>query len=181
MTAEALRYRWSPAEFLRAWDAGVFDHRVELVEGEVWPVPIGDWHGATTARVLRALPNDRFVVTTATLPTGASLPDPDCWVRPATAAPVAAISGRLSSWRAQDVLLVVEVADETEAADLGVKARLYARAGYACYWVVTRAGIAEHTDPAPDGYRAVRLHRPEERIALRHAGTDLRVAALIQP
>lgn len=38
------------AEIVReAWEAGAFDHRVELVEGEVWPVVIGDWHGETLA------------------------------------------------------------------------------------------------------------------------------------
>ena len=28
-------YRWSIGEFLRAWEAGAFDHRVELIEGQI--------------------------------------------------------------------------------------------------------------------------------------------------
>lgn len=179
--SEALRYRWTEREFLRAWEAGVFEGRVELVDGAVWPVPIGLWHGDTTARLLRALPNDRFVVTTSPLPTAGSVPDPDCWVRPAGAPPTSALSSRVSGWRASDVLLVVEVADETLAADLGIKARLYAAAGYAVYWVVTRDGIVEHTEPHLGGYATVRTFPSDGAVPLRYAGISLSVADLIAP
>lgn len=33
MTQAALAYRWSQSEFVRAWEAGAFDHRVELING----------------------------------------------------------------------------------------------------------------------------------------------------
>jgi hypothetical protein len=56
MASAALTDRFTPEEFVRAWDAGAFSTRVELVEGEVWPVPIGDWRGDTTGRITRALP-----------------------------------------------------------------------------------------------------------------------------
>lgn len=177
--SEALRYRWTTREFLRAWEAGVFEGRVELVDGEVWPVPIGLWHGDTTARLLRALPNDRFVVSTSSLPTSGSVPDPDCWVRAAAAAPADALTPRLSTWRPEDVLLVVEVADETVEADLGVKARLYAAAGYPVYWVVTRDGVVEHTQPALLGYGTVRTFGRDDDLPVRHAGTSLRVGELV--
>lgn len=179
--SEALRYRWTEREFLRASEAGVFEGRVELVDGDVWPATIGLWHGDTTARLLRALPNDRFVVTTSSLPTAGSVPDPDCWVRRVGANPTGALSARVSGWRAQDVLLVVEVADETLVADLGVKARLYAAAGYPVYWVVTREGIVEHTEPRLDGYRSVRTFEPMDTIPVRHADMTLAVAELLAP
>lgn len=175
----ALQYPWTTREFLRAWEAGVFEQRVELVDGEVWPVPIGLWHGDTTARLMRSLPNDRFVVTTSSLPTSGSVPDPDCWVRAAGAAPAAAVSPRLVAWRPEDVLLVVEVADETVEADLGVKARLYAAAGYQVYWVATRDGIVEHTDPGLVGYGTVRTFGAGTEIPVRHAGSALLVADLL--
>ncbi|MEU1957765.1 hypothetical protein [Nocardia sp. NPDC019255] len=41
MTEASIAYRWTRSEFLHAWEAGAFDHRVELVEGELWPVVIG--------------------------------------------------------------------------------------------------------------------------------------------
>jgi hypothetical protein len=175
----ALAYHWSRDEFVRASEAGVFDRRVELVDGEVWPVVIGSWHGDATIRIAKALPNGRATVTTASLPTGESLPDPDCWVRPSDAAPAGSVGARLLAWDAADVLLVVEVADETVTQDLGVKARLYGRAGYAVYWVVTPEVIYEHTDPGPQGYRVRIEHRRGDRIPVGYAGTDLSVDELL--
>lgn len=72
-------------------------------------------------------------MTTATLPTGESLPDPDCWVRREDAKPVGLVGSRLSVWAPSDVLLVVEVSDETMLYDLEIKAKLYGQAGYCAY------------------------------------------------
>jgi hypothetical protein len=77
-------YRWSLGEFIRAWKADVFDRRVGLVDGEIWPVVIGGWHGDTTIRLARRLPESGVTITSATQPAGDSLPDPDCWVRKKT-------------------------------------------------------------------------------------------------
>src|SRR5262245_27168173 len=145
MSVAPLAYRWSASEFLRAWEAGVFDHRVELVDGEVWPVVIGSWHGDTVVQVAAMLRRPGVRVTAATLPTGDSWPHPDCWVRRAGAEPVGAVGTRMQVWDPADVLLVVEVSDETMLADLEIKARLYGRAGYPVYWVVTPDVIYEHT------------------------------------
>lgn len=181
MAVASTPYRWRIEEFLRAWEAGVFDSRVELVDGEVWPVPIGTWHGDTAARLMRALPNDDHRVTTASLPTGDSLPDPDCWVRVASAQPAGRLSERLLAWSPADVVLVIEVADETVDQDLGPKALLYARAGYGCYWAVTRDGIYEHCDATEAGYLTRRLHRRGERLTVRYAGVDIAVDDLLAP
>lgn len=181
MASAASTYRFTPEEFARAWDAGAFSTRVELVEGEVWPVSIGDWHGDTTGRIMRALPDDRFVVTTASLITGDSVPDPDCWVRAPDAQPVGRLGARLPRWDPADVLLVVEVADETLAQDLGTKAGVYGRAGFAVYWAATREGIVEHTEPTPHGYRTRITYRPGETIPVRYAGLELAVDDLLAP
>jgi hypothetical protein len=98
-------YRWSRSEFLRAFEAGAFDHRVELVNSQVWPVVVGSWHGVTVAAIIAALPRAKAKVTTETLPCGESLPDPDCWVRRAGATSAGKLGGRLSVWSADDVLL----------------------------------------------------------------------------
>lgn len=167
-----VRYQWRLGEFLAAWEAGAFDGRAELVDGEVWAVPIGDWHGDTAARVLRALPNDRFQVTTSSLPAGDSLPDPDCWVRRADATPHARLSSRLLRWLPTDVLLVVEVSDETVEHDLGEKALLYARASFARYWAVTRDGVYDHSDPGTAGYQRRLLYPPGAHIPVPY-GDDI--------
>ncbi|MEV4754669.1 Uma2 family endonuclease [Micromonospora sp. NPDC049559] len=181
MDRPVLAYRWSQSEFVRAWEAGAFDHPVELVEGEIWPVVIGSWHGDTVGEILARLPRSGVRVTTATLPTGQSLPDPDCWVRQADADPRGTIGSRLSIWDARDVLLVVEVADETTIQDLNVKAKLYGQAGYPVYWVVTQEAIYEHTEPSSTGYRKRVEYRLGERIPVPYANTELAVDNLIAP
>ncbi|MEV6277199.1 Uma2 family endonuclease [Nocardia sp. NPDC051832] len=179
MTEASIAYRWTREEFLRAWEAGAFDHRVEFIEGEVWSVVIGDWRGFTTGRILRALPGDGFQVTTATLPTGESLPDPDCWVLRDDAEPVDTVGTKVSVWAPADVVLVVEVSDETVMQDLGIKARMYGRAGYSVYWVVTKEVIFEHTEPTPNGYRTRREYRAGEHIPVHYADTALPVSDVL--
>ncbi len=180
-TTEPLRYRWTRDEFVRAWEAGAFDRRVELVEGEVWEVPIGLWHGRMTGRVVRALPGGGVEVMMASLPAGDSLPDPDCWVLRAGASPTGSIGRRLAFWQPTDVLLVVEVSDESIVQDLGVKAKLYGRAGYGVYWVVTPDAIYEHTNPTSSGYRTRVVYEAGERIPVGYAGTELEVSSLLAP
>lgn len=183
MVATTLSFRWTLNEYLHAWEAGVFDNRrAELVEGEVWAVSIGRWHGRTAARVTRALPNDSYEITSMSLACGDSLPDPDCWVLRADAEPVAQLSPRMPRWSAADVHLVVEVSEETLDQDLGVKADLYGRAGYAHHWSVTRSGIYAHSDPGPRGYRSRRLVERGEWITVPYRpDVALPVAELIGP
>lgn len=149
-------WRWDEESFIRAWEAGVFrEERVELVEGEVWPVSIGIWHGAVTGNIMRTLPNDNWRVTTASLPASGSIPDPDVWVHRRGAKPIARLgsTGRLARWSPSDVALVVEIADSSLTADLETKAKVYGRTGYPTYWVVHRNGIEVLTEPYEAGYR----------------------------
>ncbi|WP_432978170.1 Uma2 family endonuclease [Dactylosporangium sp. CA-233914] len=179
MTQSELAYRWSQSEFVRAWEAKAFDHRAEFVEGEIWPVVVGSWHGDTVGQLLALLPRAGVRVTTATLPTGGSLPDPDCWVRRADAEPIGTIGTRLSVWNAADVLLVIEVADETTIQDLNVKAKLYGRAGYPVSWVITQEAIYEHSGPISTGYRSRVEYLQGERIPVPYASAELDVDELI--
>ncbi len=176
-------WRWDEQSFIRAWEAGVFrDERVELVEGAVWPVSIGLWHGSVTSNIVRALPNGEWRVTTASLPASGSIPDPDLWVHRRDARPIARLgsTGRLARWSPADVALVVEVADSSLTADLETKARVYGQAGFATYWVVHRGGVAVFTDPYEAGYRRHDTVGPDGTIAVPYApGATLDVAALL--
>ncbi len=60
---------------------------------------------------------------------------------------------------AEDVLLVIEVAESSLAYDRSTKLRLYAAAGIQEYWVVDCAAetVEVHRAPGPDGYRDVSL------------------------
>lgn len=181
MTSHATAYQWRLEEFVKAWEADVFVERAELIDGEVWPVPIGTWHGDVAAGVLRALPNRDHQVSTSSLPTGGSLPDPDCWVRPSSAQPRRQLSDRLWEWAAADIALVVEISDETVEQDLGTKAVMYARAGYQCYWVVTRDGVYEHSGPSEVGYQVRNLRRPGDGLTVPYVGAEIAVEDLLGP
>lgn len=174
-------YRWSVEEFIAAWEADVFERRVELIEGEVWPVVIGDWHGHATMRLPRRLPNDRFECTQSSVTAPRSLFDPDCWVHAAGVKPVRWLSRRMSAYAVDDVLLVIEVGDETKQLDLGRKAALYAAGGYGVYWVVTREGIYEHTGPSADGYAHRHRYGPDDQIPVGYAATTMPVRDLLPP
>lgn len=181
MSATVPNYRWSTSEYLRASEAGVFEHRAELVEGEVWPVVIGDWHGDVVFRLARTLGNLGVAGTTSTLPSGSSLPDPDCWVRRAGAKPSGTIGRRLSTWAPADVLLVVEVSDETLMADLSTKARLYGSAGWPLYWVISPEVVYVHSEPHAQGYRLRREFRFGALLPLPFADAEIAVDDLIDP
>ena len=173
------RYRWTAEAFVAAYDAGVFDgRRIELVEGELWRASRGDWSGrASVCAVLACAGHGE--VTTASLVIGEhSMTLPDVWLRRRDARPVGRVVRDVHAWSPADVLLVVEVGDETLQADLTTKAALYGRSGYERYWVVSRRGVHEHTGPTPEGYRQVRLHVPGERVVLPD-GRDIAVDDLL--
>lgn len=69
--------------------------------------------------------------------------------------------------RPEDVCLVVEIADSSLNLDLTTKARLYARAGIADYWVLDTAGrrLIVHRDPRSGKYLSVVAYREEESVA----------------
>jgi hypothetical protein len=141
----------------------------------------GDWHGKTTARAVRRLPEEGVEITTATLPSSDSLPDPDCWVRRTGAQPIGQLGTRLSQWSPEDVALVVEVSEDTVVADLNVKARIYGSTGYLVYWVVTADVIYEHTEPTVAGYRKRIEYRRGNLMPVTYAGTEVAVDDLLGP
>lgn len=66
-----------------------------------------------------------------------------------------------------DLLLVVEIANTTLGFDLTTKARLYARAGIADYWVLDVPGrrLIVHRYPSGGEYRSVSSYDEEESVA----------------
>lgn len=175
-------WRWDERSFIQAWEAGVFaDQRVELVLGEVWPVSMGPWHGSITMNVARALPNDEWRITAATLPSAGSLPDPDVWVHPRRAEPIARLgeTRRLARWNPGDVVLVVEVADISYLADTQTKALVYGATGYPVYWVVHRGGVEVFTDPYEGGYRVRQHVDVDGELTVPYTGGALAVATLL--
>jgi len=142
------------------------DHHVELIDGEIVPMsPIGHPHETAVDKLNRWSffhgPIDQIwvrVQNSIGIPLLDSVPEPDfAWVR-------------LRSYdrrpEVSDLLLLVEVADSSLHKDLTTKARLYATAGVADYWVVDVPGrqVEVHRHPRDGAYRAVRAYRPGEEI-----------------
>lgn len=176
-------WQWTRDAFLRASEAGVFgDAHVEYLEGRVVRVVFDHWHGEVTVRLAECLPRVAgWTKTQATLASGESLPDPDWWVRRSTAEPIAHLAAGLAVWDPADVALVVEVADASYPPDTTDKMRIYGRAGYLTYWVVSRDGIEVFSEPHPTfGYSARHLHGPGEMISVPYgSGLEVSVSEIL--
>jgi len=178
--------RWTREEYDRMLDAGVLttEDRVELVDGEiVMTTPQKSRHAAAVSLAQialgRAFGERSFV--RARLPLAldpASEPEPDAVV--VIGSPRDYVDAHPTT-----ALLIVEVADSSLAFDRTTKARVYARAGVADYWIVNlvdrvlevRRGpapsIGDHADwgyaiveRLEAGDRVSPLERPDEFIAV---------------
>ena len=145
------------------------DHHVELLEGEIVAMsPIYPPHSEAVERLTEWSYEARLagqikvrVQDPIDIPELDSVPEPDLfWVRHK--------SYRRRRPRASDVLLLVEVADSSLATDRGRKARIYARAGIADYWIVNIPDRCVEVRRDPDGssYRSVATYGPGQSIAL---------------
>ena len=148
------------AEYHRMGEVGILTERdrVELIEGElVAMAPIGSQHSGTVNSLTRRLVlavGDRGVVAVQNPVQLDDLtePEPDFAVlkpRPD--------DYRLATPRADEVLLIVEVADSSLAYDRTVKRSLYARHGIPEFWIVNLpAGEVEVCrTPSGDAYASV--------------------------
>ncbi len=159
------------AEYDRMIGCGVFDQRkrrrLEFIRGEIrQKTPIGPAHEVVVDHLsewsIRNLPEGKVwvrVQNSIGLPDLESAPEPDlAWVARRDYS-----RGRPT---AEDVLLVVEVAQGSLEYDRGEKADLYAETGIADYWVVNLPdrSIEVRRDPTAEGYRSVQTHTGTEEI-----------------
>ena len=167
---EIPRRRFTVEEYHRMAEVGIFqpDERVELIEGEIVQMaPISPRHAGCVINVNRLFVTrlgDRAVVSpqNPVVIQPRSEPQPDVLVlRPRT------VSYSREHPTPEDVLLAVEVADTTIRFDRLVKARLYARAGIAEFWLfLTGDGIVEvYREPGPDGYASVTAHGSGQTVS----------------
>ena len=152
--------RFTRAEYYRIAEVGILgeDDRVELIEGEIVQMSasgrlhrafVGNLNSLLGAR----LAGRAFVwMQNPIVLTEDTEPQPD----------IAVLRRRAPSYRereayAEDVLLLIEVADTSLAYDRTTKLRLYAKAGIAEYWIVdcTTESVEVYRDPGSDGYRDV--------------------------
>jgi Uma2 family endonuclease len=167
-------YRLTVRQFEAMIDAGVFLYdardplRVELLGGMLVDKLTRDNPHAYAVGCLGdhlrdSLPTDWRVREEKSITLGRfSRPEPD----------VVAVRGRLEDYRvraprAQDVALLIEVADTTYAKDCGAKWRLYAAWGMPIYWIVNLPArqVEVYTNPSGRGkaaaYRDAQTYGPD--------------------
>lgn len=164
-------HRFTVDEYHRMGEVGIFseDDRVELLAGDIVEMsPIGPLHASTVDR-LNALFSSQLgrevivrVQNPLLLRTEDSEPQPDV----ALLRPRPDFYAR-SHPEAQDVYLVIEVADSSVEADREVKFPIYARAGMPEAWLldVATERLEVYRHPTPDGYQDIRLLQRGESVA----------------
>lgn len=164
--------KFTLAEYDRMINLGIFDppyeRRIELIHGELLEMnPPGPLHEDVIDILTRwSVDNvDKAEIrvriqNSVGLPESDSAPQPDvCWVK--------AKSYRERRPEADDVLLVIEVADSSLIDDQRVKAGLYAQAGIPEYWIVNIPHwcVECHRDPVGATYQAVQRYNRSESLS----------------
>lgn len=166
------RHRITVEEYRRMSEAGVFDPeaRLELLEGVlVEKMTKHPPHILATdligALLHRNVPEGYFASmgNPITLEVLDSQPEPDAQV----------VRGHPRDYEGRqrgsgDVALAIEVSDSSYATDRRVKWRLYAASGIPIYWLLDlrRCVLEVHSDPSPDGYRALRTLGADDDVSL---------------
>ncbi len=180
--------RLSIDDYNRIIETGVFDgRRVEFIEGRIYEMaPIGDDHEHAVDEltewsvfsVAKAGVRVRIQETLG-LAMLESVPQPDvAWIDRE------ALQRRRSRPQAEDVLLVVEVADSSVGYDLGKKASLYAAAGIRDYWVVDcpKRRVVVHREPGSSGFGSLQEFSGSESVSpLCRPEVSLAVERLFRP
>lgn len=156
------KYRFSVEEYHRMGEAGIFteDDRVELWDGEIIVMsPIGNPHAVCVTEQDRLFVQqlaDRAIVRNqqpASLLSDTE-PEPDIVLaRPR------ADRYRSGHPTAEDILLIIEVADTSLAYDRDTKIPGYGREGIPEAWLWDLGGehVYVYQDPCPEGYRSMRV------------------------
>ena len=169
MAVQLARHQFTVDEYHRMAEVGLLteDSRVELIDGEVVDMsPIGRRHAVRVSYRSRIctqrLGDVAFVWSQNPIRLSEhSEPEPD----------VTLLRPRSDFYEgkdptAEDVLLLIEVADSSVEYDRRVKAHLYARHNIPEYWLVNlvEGHVVVYRDPTPAGYRAVHTARPGEDV-----------------
>lgn len=169
MSAQLEPRRFNVTEYYQMARAGVLkpDDRVELIEGEIIQLsPIGSPHAACIRAFTLLLPEKvgKTAVVSVQCPVRLSEfsePQPD----------IALLKPRKDLYRkehptAEDVLLIIEVADTTVLTDRNIKVPLYARAGIPEAWLVNlpKQLIEVYSDLHNGKYRTCRKFKRSEGV-----------------
>jgi len=169
MQTELHKHLFNVTDYYRMADTGIFPvgAHVELIEGEVIDMaPIGSRHASVVSALAQTLTlqlgNKAIVRIQDPIHLGSfSVPQPD----------IAIVKAKADYYReghpvADDVLLLIEVADSTVDYDLKIKIPLYAKHGIAECWLVdlNKSILFKFVDSNKEGYRTQRIHQINDVI-----------------
>ena len=162
------RVVWTREAFRMMADAGIFsDGRYELLEGEIVKIMPNEPHTYVNTRLLRVMV-ERFGWNFVRIPgslaaSPGSEPEPDVAVTKQSGD----LYLRTGIPTGDEFRLVIEVSDTTLWRDKGQKARLYAAAGVAEYWIVNLAGrtLIVHRNPVEGEYRSIVTYDDTQSVA----------------
>lgn len=166
---EPTPYRFTVDEFIRLGEVGIFrEHdRVELIDGRIIEMAaIGLPHATCVmklnTRLGRLVGNVAFVS-----PQNPVQTDPRGLPQPDLAVCRLEVLEKTTHPQAEDVLLLIEVADSSLAFDRDTKVPLYGRTGFPETWLValTEKAVYVYRDPSPDGYRTMLTFRKGDKLA----------------
>ncbi|MDP8921784.1 MAG: Uma2 family endonuclease [Chloroflexota bacterium] len=170
MAVELKRFRFSRVDYHQLAKVGILkpEARVELIDGEILEMsPIGRRHKISVNRLTDIfaprLHGAAIVQVQSSIALGEfGEPEPDVVLLRFRADFYAE-----SDETPEDVLLIVEVADSSEAYDRRVKGPLYARFGIPDYWLIdlNRDLVTVYRDPTPDRYATSRVFRRGESVS----------------
>jgi Uma2 family endonuclease len=185
MAVRLTRRRFTVDEYYWMARVGILgeDDRVELIDGEIVEMaPIGPEHAGIVTQCTHRLLREFADLAQVRIQNPIRLdeynePEPD----------LALVRQRADFYRfahpaPEDVLLVIEVADTTLAADRRHKMPLYGRAGIPEAWLVDlqHGVVYVHREPTADGYRVTQTVRRGERLApLAFPDREIAVADLL--
>jgi Uma2 family endonuclease len=184
--AQLPRHKLTVEDYHQMGEAGIFgpEERVELIEGELIDMsPIGPFHSGLGNALVAAfghLGRGRAVISVQNpIHLGPrSEPQPD----------FALLRFRPDSYKsrlptAADVLLLVEIADNSLRYDREVKMPLYARHAIPEYWLVNLSGqvveVHRDPDPAQGSYRETRVLAEGPLAPLRFPDLSLDIRELL--
>lgn len=182
---QVTRRRFTVAEYHLMAKAGILgeDDRVELIDGEILRMtPIGRLHAAAVDRLTEHWSRSAGDVAQIRVQSPIVVDDES------ELQPDLSLLRRKADYyasghpRAQDVLLIVEVADSSLTFDRDVKVPLYARGGIREVWLVDLDGdaVSVFRDPSPTGYRNVSTYRRGEWLSPEALpGREIAVADLL--
>jgi Uma2 family endonuclease len=158
------RRAFTVEDIRRMIDAGVIgeDERFELIEGEIVMMAAKSIahdrvKNALNLAFVRAVPDGLFVGIESTLQLAENiLVEPDIAI--ISRSVYDADPKSFARPRAEDVLLLVEIAVTSLKYDRDIKARLYARHGIREFWLIdANAGVTWiHTGPTGEGWSSIR-------------------------